>query len=739
MQQPESYEFLPKILAIAKALSSEHDRWKLYELILLEAQQCCEADGGTLYLTTECDEGLMLSPVIMRNTSLDISITNRKNNALPDFPLYDPESLKPNNHHIATHCVLSKKTINITNAHENAEYDISGIKCFDHENQYHTHSILTVPLKNHDEHVIGVLQLVNAHHESSHNRSNNNPHNLPHNKVNQSIFHQSDKNIIEALSSLVAISIENNTMLDQQHNLLIRLASQKESARLFEAILDEAQTICQAEGGTLYLLTQKDYGPALEFTILKNKKLNLHLGGTSETPICFDALPLYISDGTSNNVPNHKNIASFTAITKQLVNIQDAYDNPTFDFSGTHAFDQKSNYHSHSFLSVPLINHANDVIGVLQLVNAIDPISHEPCVFDVHLEPIIKALSTYAAIALENQILLQDHKNLLDAFVQCIAKAIDAKSPHTSAHCQRVPVITELLAQATCHDTKYFPSFSLDADGWYELRVASWLHDCGKLSTPDSILDKSTKLHSLRDGIESINAHFELIKQQEYCTYLEHCLAYGKDTNTEQIYQNKITQLNDDQTFINRANKGTELFSDQDKLRVQRISTLTWKDSSGNQHPLLSPADVSNLCISRGTLNDTERNKINDHMRVTIEMLNSLPFPKHLKKVPEYAGGHHEKMDGTGFPKQLTREQMSVPARIMAIADIFEALTSQDRPYKKPMQISQALSILQSMRDKQHIDHELYQVFLKERVWEQYAQQHLHKDQLDIIDATPYR
>jgi len=218
MQQPESYDFLPKILAIAKALSSEHDRWKLYELILLEAQQCCDADGGTLYLTTDSEEGLMLSPVIMRNTSLDISITNHKNNALPDFPLYDPISLKPNNHHIATHCVLSKKTINIKNAHSNADYDINGIKIFDKENHYHTHSILTVPLKNHDERVISVLQLINAHHESSQKCSQKKP--------GKSIFHQSDRNIIEALSSLVAISIENNTMLDQQHNLLIRLASQ---------------------------------------------------------------------------------------------------------------------------------------------------------------------------------------------------------------------------------------------------------------------------------------------------------------------------------------------------------------------------------------------------------------------------------------------------------------------------------------------------------------------------------
>lgn len=709
-----SAAFLPKLLSIAKALSSELDRWKLYKQILIEAQKCCDADGGTLYLTTTENSRLALKPVIIRNTSLNLSTVNSdsttENSDIPSFPFYDPETLAPNNQHIATRCALTKKTINIENTRSCSDFDIEGILKFDKQNDYKTLSILTVPLKNHDDHVIGVLQLINANHTSKKN----------------DLFSQNDILIIEALSSLVAISIENNTMLDHQHNLLIRLASQKETARLFEAILDEAQTICQAEGGTLYLLSQKDSGLALEFAILKNKNLNLHLGGTSGNEIPYPPLPLYLPDKSANN----KNIATATALTKQLINIPDAYDDITFDFSGTREFDNQASYRSKTFLSVPLLNHAQDVIGVLQLVNG---------TFDPQLEPIIKALGTYAAVSLENQILLQDHKNLLDAFIQCIAQAIDAKSPHTSAHCQRVPIITEMLAESVCEDTEYFSSFSLDSDGWYELKVASWLHDCGKLSTPDSILDKSTKLHGILDGIDIINAHFELIKQQKYCTYLEHCISNGKNPQKEKEYQQQLKQLNSDQEFINHSNLGNECMSAADKARVRLLANTTWKDSKGASHSLLSQSDVANLCINRGTLNDSERDKINDHMRVTINMLESLPFPKHLKKVPEYAGGHHEKMDGSGFPKKLTRDQMSIPARIMAIADIFEALTSQDRPYKNPMKVSQALSILKNMRDQHHIDPDLYDVFLTARVWERYGESYLNPNQLDVTDPAPYR
>ncbi|MCC6374875.1 MAG: metal-dependent phosphohydrolase, partial [Moraxellaceae bacterium] len=196
--------------------------------------------------------------------------------------------------------------------------------------------------------------------------------------------------------------------------------------------------------------------------------------------------------------------------------------------------------------------------------------------------------------------------------------------------------------------------------------------------------------------------------------------------------------LKSDCVFIETANKGGEFMSAEAKARVHKIAEYCWINHLNEEQPLLTPKEVEFLCIERGTINFEERQKINDHMKVTIQMLESLPFPKNLKRVPEYAGGHHEKMDGTGFPKGLTREQMSWPARMMAIADIFEALTASERPYKPAMKISQALSILQRMRDQNHIDGDLFKLFLEARVWEIYAKRYLKPEQLDVEDFTKY-
>lgn len=514
------------------------------------------------------------------------------------------------------------------------------------------------------------------------------------------------------------------------------LSSERNSARLFEKILDAAQDITLADGGTLYLLKDKDGKPVLEFEIMRNNSLNLTLGGTSGRPIPFAPLPLYRSDGE----PNHNNIATHTALTKKMENIDDAYCAEHLDFSGTKAFDARANYRSKSFLTVPLCNHADEVIGVLQLVNAKQPKTGETISFGEALEPIVAALASSAAIALENQILLQDHKNLLDAFVQVIAQAIDAKSSHTSAHCQRVPALTELIAQAACASKEGpLKDFDLDESDWYELRVASWLHDCGKLATPDYLLDKATKLHILNDGIESVRARFGALLAQTELAYLRQMTAEPSQQQALQAQmQQELAALADDCRFIEVANKGGEFMSEDAKNRVRAIAAHSWRDHQGNQRPMLSEDEVAFLCIERGTISQAERQKINDHMKVTIQMLESLPFPKNLKRVPEYAGGHHEKMDGTGFPKGLKREQMSWPARMMAIADIFEALTASERPYKPAMKISQALAILQRMRDQNHIDSDLYRLFLQERVWETYAKRYLKAEQLDVSSFEPY-
>ncbi len=512
------------------------------------------------------------------------------------------------------------------------------------------------------------------------------------------------------------------------------LSGERNTSRLFERILDAAQDITLADGGTLYLIKEREEGkPVLEFEILRNDSLKLRLGGTSGNPIQLPPLPLYKEDGS----PNNGNIATYTALTKRMENIEDAYYAEHLDFSGTKAFDARSGYRSKSFLTVPLCNHADEVIGVLQLLNAKDVETGETIPFRKNLEPIVAALASSAAIALDNQILLQDHKNLLDAFIKVIAQAIDAKSAHTSAHCQRVPVLTELIAQAACEDESGpLREFNLDESEWYELRVASWMHDCGKLATPDWVLDKATKLHLMLDGIDAVKTRFSAAMAQLELNFLRQSAA-GNAASKEMLEQ-EMAALRDDCLFIEKANVGGEFMKAEDQARVKQIAARTWRDHLGMEQPMLTETEVAYLCIERGTLSFDERQKINDHMKVTIQMLESLPFPKNLKRVPEYAGGHHEKMDGTGFPRGLRREQMSWPARMMAIADIFEALTSSDRPYKAPMKISQSLSILQKMRQQNHIDPDLFELFLRSRVWEKYARIYLRPEQLDITDPTPY-
>ncbi len=461
--------------------------------------------------------------------------------------------------------------------------------------------------------------------------------------------------------------------------------------------------------------------------MIRNNPLGLRQGGGSSSPIETKPIPMFFA----NDEPNLQNVACYCAHNKVTVNVDNAYSHDEFDFSDTHHFDQKNKYKSTSFLTVPLLNHDDDVIGVLQLINAKHQQTREVIPFSDDLIPVVEALSTYASIALNNQILVEDLKSLLDAFIKCIARAIDAKSPHTSGHCERVPLLTELIAQAACDDQFELKDFSLDSDGWYELKVASWLHDCGKLSTPDSVLEKSTKLHLMRDGVHELNARFQTIK-------LQYRLEAAEGRLSQTQLREKLVQLEADRLFISQANKGSEFMSQEDKSRVQGIAQYRWQNADGQDLPLLTEVEIYNLCIERGTLTSEEREVINNHMVVTIDMLESLPFPRKLRRVPEYAGGHHEKMDGSGFPKGLTREQMSLPARMMAIADIFEALTAKDRPYKDPMKISQALGIMSRMRDNNHIDPDIFQLFLRANVWQQYAEQVLNPAQIDISNADEF-
>lgn len=513
----------------------------------------------------------------------------------------------------------------------------------------------------------------------------------------------------------------------------IALSAERNRDRLLERILIEAKSLAHSDGGTLYLRTEDD---RLRFAIMRTDSLDIAMGGTTGKEIPIPPLSLYNTAGE----PNHNNVATHVALSGETINIPDAYAYEGFDFSGTKKFDAGTGYRSKSFLTVPMKNHQGEVIGVLQLLNARDPASGDVVAFPHEIDSIIEALASQAAVALDNQLLIQAQKNLLDSFIKLIAHAIDRKSPYTGGHCERVPVLTELLAQAACDtDMPQFAGFSLDEDEWYELHIAGWLHDCGKVTTPEYVVDKARKLETIYDRIETVKTRFEVLKRDTEIAFLRACMQPGADKSALRAqFDQDIARIEDDCTFIENTNFGGEFMHDEDIARVEAIGARRWVDWSGDSQPFLSENEVYNLSIKRGTLTGEERKIINDHIVVTIDMLDQLPFPKQLAKVPEYAGGHHEKMDGTGYPRGLKREDMSLPARMMAIADIYEALTAGDRPYKKAKTLSESLKIMAFMCKDQHIDHELFELFLRGGVYQKYAERFLMPEQIDHVDIDIY-
>ncbi len=519
-------------------------------------------------------------------------------------------------------------------------------------------------------------------------------------------------------------------------NVGIALSAEKDGTRLLEMILQESKRIAFADGGTLYTRTEDNH---LKFEIMLNDTLKLHTGGTSGAPVILPALPLYNNQGE----PNLDMVAVCAAVRGKTINIPDAYTNTEFEFSGTRAFDKQTGYRSQSFLTVPMKDHEGEVIGVLQLINALHPVTQKIGIFGTCEQELVESLASQAAVALVNQRLIEDQRRLFEALIQLIATAIDDKSPYTGGHCRRVPELTLMLADAAANtQTGPLKDFTLTEEDRYELKVAGWLHDCGKITTPEYIIDKSTKLETLFDRIEMIDTRFEVLKRDAEIAMLREQLAAQARGETVDVkamaaqLAQDMAQLDEDREFLHRCNVGGEYMSYALRERVLRIAQHRWVTPEGKEDYLLSEEEVSNLNISRGTLTPEERKIINSHIDVTINMLEALPYPKFLQHVPEYAGGHHEHVDGTGYPKGLTGEQMSIPAKVMGIADIFEALTAKDRPYKKPMHLSQALTILERMKEDKHIDPDLFDVFIREKVYLQYAKVFLTPEQIDEVDVT---
>ncbi|MBL0124702.1 MAG: GAF domain-containing protein [Betaproteobacteria bacterium] len=524
------------------------------------------------------------------------------------------------------------------------------------------------------------------------------------------------------------------TSLEYLNRIGVALSSEKDINRLLETILHAAKTITNADGGTLYRVIDGH----LKFEIVLNDSLHIAMGGTTGNDVPFYPIPLHQPDG----VENTSMVAAYAVLRDETVNIADAYTAEGFDFSGTRNFDKKTGYRSTSFLTIPMKNHDGEIIGVLQLLNAQNN-DGQVMSFTAEDQRLAESLASQAAIALTNRMLITQLEMLFESLIELINTAIDEKSPYTGGHCKRVPTLTMMLAEAAAAVQEGpLAGFRMTDKDRYELKIAGLLHDCGKITTPVHVVDKATKLETIFDRVHMVSQRFDILQRDAEITMLKAKLSAAESGDQEAARQAEETfyarsqQLDEDRAFLERANVGSERMSPEDQARVNRIACYPLEGSSGETVTFLTDDERDNLNIPYGTLNTTERKIINHHIDATITMLEALPWPKHLKNVPEYAGGHHERMDGKGYPKGLSRAQMSIQARTMGIADIFEALTAKDRPYKPGKTLSESLQILGKLKQNGHIDPDLFDVFVRQRVYLKYAEQFLDPVQVDNVDQA---
>ncbi|MFK2822032.1 HD domain-containing phosphohydrolase [Arcobacter sp. YIC-80] len=495
----------------------------------------------------------------------------------------------------------------------------------------------------------------------------------------------------------------------------LELSSEIDKDKLFEMILTLTRELTHCEAGTLYILSKDK--KHLDFKVIQNDPLNIYMGGTKDE-IQWNSIPLYLEDGSKNT----NMVATTCALEKKIINIPDVYDETKYDFQGTKNFDKSTGYRSKSMLVIPLENHEKDVIGVLQLINKtkiIDLITN----FTDNDEKIIKALASQAAMALTNSWLINSLEEFLNSFITTIGHAIDAKSHHTMNHIANVEKISLLLAQAINDDDTIYKDVKYTQNDFQQIKIAAWMHDIGKISMPESIIDKSTKLYAITDRIKQVKEKFEILKRDSQ-------IAQLKGEISQEEYEKQIAQYDEDYKFLEEANIGGEFMDDSKIERIEKISQYTYlKD--GVTQTILNEDEKYNLSIRKGTLTKEEKDIMNNHAKLSLEMLMQLPFPKKYKDVLNIAANHHEKLNGKGYPRGLKEEDLSLEDRIMILADIFEALTSSDRPYKSGKKLSEVFKILSFMVKDNEIDGRLLRFFHEHDILKKYVNENLKPAQID--------
>lgn len=507
------------------------------------------------------------------------------------------------------------------------------------------------------------------------------------------------------MSSSRAEKINSLSLLENLLNIGIALSAEKNHNRLLEMILTEARRITNADAGTLYLCE----GDRLVFKIMQNKTMNTFLGGRGE-PI---------------NIPPVKmvkeNVSAYVAITGKSVNIPDVYNADEFDFSGPRKYDKISGYHTQSLLVVPMEDPESQIIGVLQLINSLEDDNKTISPFDKQYQRVIESLASQAAISLTNARLINDIEQLFHSFVQVITTAIDAQTPYNANHSRRVALLSgELAAAINGSGGEHWRDKKFTEETLQQLVMAGWLHDIGKVATPLEVLNKSTRL----DRIELVLQRFDYIYQckinelyRERCSLAQEGKSlFSEDAETD--FRNQLEEVIKARELVMKANNPATFVDDNLARRLTEIASLTYRDVNGKKLPYLTPQELESLTVRKGTLTDSERKIMEDHVAITARMLEKIPFIKKYENIPLYSALHHEHLDGKGYPNGLAGDQIPLEARILALVDVYDALTAADRPYKKALSVEESLRILGFMVKDGKLDANLFELFKERRIWE---------------------
>ena len=481
-------------------------------------------------------------------------------------------------------------------------------------------------------------------------------------------------------------------------NIGISLSDEKDHNILLEKIVTVARNITNADAGTLFIIQDGH----LVFKIIQNESLGIFAGVEGDN-ITLPPLEMH-----------EKNVAAYCALHNKIVNINDVYNDKSFDFSGPHKYDNITGYHTQSMLVVPLEDYNSKVIGVLQLINSKN-IEKNIIPFEQHHERIISALGSQAAISLSNMNYLQDITNLFDSFIEVIITAIDEQTPYNVNHTKNIAVNAENFVRYLNHnnitDYGYFDEARIK-----ELVMAAWVHDIGKIAIPHQIMEKPTRLGP---KYELVSLRLDFIETQLLLRYNGMVRSDNPPPLNEiKEVKDEIDYVRESKKFIREVNEPSFRVTEEDKKKIKLLGKKQYIDMSMQIKPWLTADEVCDLSIERGTLTHEERMIMQGHVGIGEKMLNKISFTNYYANVPVWAIDHHEFLDGSGYPKGKKGDQIPIEARILTILDIFDALVASDRPYKKAMTIEKALMTLLDMANANKLDVGLVKIFAQSKIWE---------------------